>query len=154
MDELAWIGVAAAAMVALSLLGNVWMTLRYRWHLAEVEHRLALTEAAYLALERRTVEMDLRMASMHQAVQALEAWQPAPRRAAVDDRAARIEEMHRVLNRAQAASAHPAHQDDQPPMRWLDTEPAGLPGAYADTLPLELAVEDRKLPPLRKTRRL
>lgn len=149
MNDMVWLTVAVGLLVLAGAAGMGWW---FQTRLQNVQRRLDWTEETRQILERHAVEVDLRLAEISHGLQALKAHQQAWEKAR--ESAERIQEMHRVLERSQtaaAAASSTAEPAEPLPTRWLDTEPAGLDNvAYAQTMPVELAVEERKLPPRRK----
>ena len=143
MNDMVWLTMAVGLLVLASGAGMGWW---FQTRLLRVQRRLDWTEETRHILERHAVEVDLRLAEISHKLQALKAHQQAWESAR--ESAERIQEMHRVLDRSQtAAAASHAEPAEPPPMRWLDTEPAGLDHvAYAQTMPVELAVEERQPP--------
>lgn len=147
MNDMVWLAMAVGLLVLAGAAGMGWW---FQTRLLKVQRRLDWTEETRHILERHAVEVDLRLAEISHHMQALKAHQQAWE--AARESAARIQEMHRVLERSQtAAAASDAGPAEPPPMRWLDTEPADLDHvAYAQTMPVELAEEERQLPPRRR----
>lgn len=123
-----WIlALAAAAGVA-----AVWLWLRHRRRLAEMERKLAWSEASRFELEHQVLAADEKLQALTRAVEdQASALQSA--RDLADRRAA----LERVL--AEAPPAAPA-----PVTEWPDTLPFGPPGfRYAETMPAELSSNEK-----------
>jgi len=180
-------GVGAAVLGA-----GVWAWWRHRDKLNEVQQRLTWNEQSRFALERHAHSVDIQLAAMSQALQALNtlenqqraqpttlaatrtatATAPASASATAPVPATpapapswdtlgspeRRQQMHAVLARADASAAAQMAAAERHPRDWADTtlqggwqetEPMPLNG-FADTLPAELAVEERTFPKRRR----
>jgi hypothetical protein len=145
MEELAWIG--AAVGVVLVFTATAWAWWRQRARMIDIQRRLTWSEQSGCALGRHAHEVDLRLAAMSQALEALQ-MQGAPRESTPGDANERRRLMEETLGRADAAAAATlAQADPAHASAWPATEPLPLTTTfYAPTMPLELRDEDRVIP--------